>query len=229
MLELMWEYYAQMQMMQQAKEKADVARIMSGNKILISEESIPPEYRQGVPRELAMRLSGMHNAKDIVMEMRVYQSEQEARGRQLQSWPMSQQYAGLRRAGIPDAEAQRLLQPGLANPVPMPSLANLDSRRPGMPAMPGSMSLVNRDPGSEYQQRINEANEQTMQMDEQLRNPQNAANMIFPLPYQVVPASAASGNPAVENPMPMNGLQTSPLTPTGQLPITAPATTHNGP
>jgi len=69
LLRIVWECYAQMQAMKAAQHKAELARIASGNPILISEESIPPEFRQSVPMELGIRLSGLHNAKDIVIEM----------------------------------------------------------------------------------------------------------------------------------------------------------------
>ena len=78
LLGIMWNYYAQLQAMKQAKEKAELERIASGNPVLISEESIPPEFRKGVPMDLAIRLSGLHKASDIVAEMVAYKSEHQA-------------------------------------------------------------------------------------------------------------------------------------------------------
>jgi hypothetical protein len=203
LLEIVWDYYAQMQMIKQEKEKAELARIESGNPVLISEESIPPEFRQGVPMDLAIRLSGLHKAEDIVAEMWAYKSEQQNRQSEMMlPDPMAEMRATLKQAGVPDSAMPQM--PGM-NPV-----ANV----PGMPQgmIPNPLGM-NQQPQS--------GNEQVMAIAEQFMKPQqNNMKPGFALPYQVVPASVAANNPAVENPMPFG--ENSSLTPLPKTPITAP-------
>ena len=207
LLGMVWDYYGQMQVMKQAKQKAELERIASGNPVLISEESIPPEFRQGVPMDLAIRLSGLHKAEDIVAEMLAYKSEQQNRQSEMMpSDPLAEMRATLKQAGVPDSALPRM--PGMN---PMPNI-------PGMPQgmMPDPFGAT-RQPQS--------GNEQAMAIAEQyMRPPQNAMKPGFALPYQVVPAAAAANNPAVENPMPLGGnsLPNFPLTPMPQSPITVP-------
>jgi hypothetical protein len=201
LLGIAWNYYAQMQAMKQAKQKAELERIASGNPVLISEESIPPEFRQGVPMDLAIRLSGLHKASDIVAEMLAYKSEQQNRQSEMMpSDPMAQLRATMRQAGVPESAMPQM--PGLD---PTPNI-------PGMPQgmIPGPLGATRQS-----------GNEQAMAMAEQFMRPQqNNMNPGFALPYQIVPASAAAGNPAVENPMPLGG--NSALTPLPKAPITVP-------
>lgn len=205
LLEMVWTHYAQMQVMKQAKQKAELERIASGNPILISEESIPPEFRQGVPMELAIRLSGLHNASDIVAEMLAYKSQQTHGQERMLPDPMADVRDALRQAGVPDSAMPRI--PGM-NPTP------------NIPRTPQGMIP---DPFGATRQ---SGNEQAMAIAEQfLRPQQNAMQPGMKLPYQIVPASAAAGNPAVENPMPFVG--SSPLTPQLRLPITIPTATKN--
>jgi len=203
LLGVMWNYYAQMQAMKQAEEKAELERIASGNPVLISEESIPPEFRQGVPMDLAIRLSGLHKAGDIVAEMLAYESEhQNLQSSMMPPDPMAEMRATLKQAGVPDSALPRI--PGMN---PMPNI-------PGMPQGIPNPFAAPRQSG----------NEQAMAIAEQYMRPQQQnMNPEFVLPYQVVPASAASGNPAVENPMPSFGSSlNSLLTPLPQKPITVP-------
>jgi len=197
LLGIVWNYYAQMQVMEQAKEKAELARIESGNPVLISEESIPPEFRQGVPTDLAIRLSGLHKAEDIVAEMWAYKSEQQNRQSEMTPPdPMAQIRATMRQAGVPDSALPQV--PGM-NPTPN---------------IPDPLAATRQS-----------GNEQAMAIADQfLRPQQNNMNPGFALPYQVVPASMAAGNPAVENPMPFGGnsVPNFPLTPLPKMPITAP-------
>jgi len=175
LLGIVWDYYGQMQVMKQAKQKAELARIESGNPVLISEESIPPEFRQGVPMDLAIRLSGLHKAEDVVAEMWAYKSEQQNRQSEMMPPdPMAQMRATLKRAGVPDS---------------------------AIPQVPGINPMANiPDPLAATRQ---SGNEQAMAIAEQVMRPQeNNMNPGFALPYQVVPASMAAGNPTVENPMP---------------------------
>jgi hypothetical protein len=196
LLGVMWNYYAQMQAMKQAKEKAELERIASGNPVLISEESIPPEFRQGVPMDLAIRLSGLHKASDIVAEMLAYKSEhQNLQSSTMPPDPLAELRATLKQAGVPDSALPRI--PGI-NP---------------MPNIPAPFAAMRQS-----------GNEQAMAIAEQMMRPQQQnMNPGFVLPYQVVPASAAAGNPAVENPMPSFGSSpNSLLTPLPQKPITVP-------
>ncbi|MGH7989136.1 MAG: hypothetical protein ACREDS_02935 [Limisphaerales bacterium] len=175
LLDMVWDYYAQMQLMKQEKQKAELARIESGNPVLISEESIPPEFRKGVPTDLAIRLSGLHKAEDIVAEMWAYKNQQHAQQSEMMPPdPLAQVRAEVKQAGVPDSALPQV--PGM-NP---------------MPNIPDPMDAIRQS-----------GNEQAMAIAEQLMKPQqNNMNPGFALPYQVVPASAAAGNPAVENPMP---------------------------
>lgn len=205
LLGMVWEGYAQMQVIKQAKQKAELERIASGNPILISEESIPPEFRQGVPMDLAIRLSGLHTARDIVIEMLAYKITLDNRQRAIgiPPDPMAEVRETLRRAGVPDSA--------------MPRMSGMNP--PNIPGMPKGM--IPQPFGATQQS----GNQQAMAMAEQYFRPQAAMNPGFALPYQVVPAAAAAGNPAVENPMPFAG--SSPLTPQVRLPITVPAATKN--
>ncbi len=196
LLEMVWDYYAQMQVMKQAKQKAELARIESGNPVLISEESIPPEFRPGVPMDLAIRLSGLHKAEDIVAEMWAYKSGQQNRQSEIMPPdPLAQVRAAMKQAGVPDS-----------------ALPQVPSMNP-MPNIPDPLAAT-RQSGSD----------QAMAIAEQYTRPQqNTMNPGFVLPYQVVPASMAAGNPAVENPMPIgNSSPNFPLTPSQQSPIKVP-------
>ncbi len=196
LLEIVWDFYGQMQVMKKAKQKAELERIASGNPVLISEESIPPEFRQGVPMNLAIRLSGLHKAEDIVAEMWAYKSGQQNRQSEMMPPdPMAEVRATMRQAGVPDSVLPQI--PGMNFPnVPDPLAGTRQS-----------------------------GNEQAMAIAEQfLRPQQNSMNPGIALPYQVVPASVAAGNPAVENPMPLGGNSSPhfPLTPLPKAPITVP-------
>ncbi|MGH7976487.1 MAG: hypothetical protein ACREC8_07470, partial [Limisphaerales bacterium] len=187
LLEIVWNYYAQMQINNQKKQEAEIARIESGNPVLISEESIPPEFRKGVPTDLAIRLSGLHKAEDIVAEMWEYKSEQHnQQSDMMPPDPLAQVRAEMKQAGVPDSALPQV--PGM-NP---------------MPNIPDPMAMTRQS-----------GNEQAMAIAEQYMRPQQQnMNPGFTLPYQVVPASAAAGNPAVENPMPIvNSLPNFQLTP----------------
>ena len=201
LLGMVWDYYAQMQVMKQAKQKAELERIASGNPVLISEESIPPEFRQGVPMDLAIRLSGLHKAEDIVAEMWAYKSGQQIRQSEMMPPdPMAEVRTTLNLAGVPDSAIPQM--PGM-NPTPN---------------IPGTPQGLIPDPLAATRQ---SGNEQAMAIADQfLRPQQNNMKPGFALPYQVVPASAAANNPAVENPMPFGG--NYPLTPLPKTPITAP-------
>lgn len=204
LLGVVWNYYAQMQVMKQAKQKAELERIASGNPVLISEESIPPEFRQGVPMDLAIRLSGLHKASDIVAEMLAYKSEHQNRQQEIgmPPDPMAEVNAALRQAGVPDSA-----MPRISGMNPMPNI-------PGMPrGIPDPFGATRQS-----------GNEQAMAIAEQFMRPQQKAMQPgMALPYQVVPASAAAGNPAVENPMPsFGGSLNSRLTPLPQSPIKVP-------
>lgn len=113
----MWNYYAQMQVNNQKKQEAEIARIESGNPVLISEESIPLEFRKGVPMDLAIRLSGLHKASDILAEMLAYKSEHQNQQQEIgmPPDPMAQIRAELKQAGVPDSAMPRM--PGI-NPMP---------------------------------------------------------------------------------------------------------------
>ena len=254
LLGMMWEYYGQMQATKLAKKKAELERIASGNPILISEESIPPEFRQGVPMELGIRLSGLHSAGDIVVEMWQYKGEQESRRQEIQRQemlanPMAALGAALRQSGVPDSVARMSGFPvsdlsEVSGADRLRGMASLPGADPlgGIPALqaPAAQGIIPHQNGltvgtptsgpESWNQRAKQGNEQAMKIVEQYIRPQNDMKPGFALPYQIVPASAAANNPAVENPMPLLGsLPNSPLTPLPQLPITAPATKNNAP
>ncbi len=210
LLEIVWDYYAQMQIIKRQQQAAELARVESGNPILISEESIPPEFRQGVPADLAIRLSGLHSAQDIVVEMWQYKSEQQYRQSEMPPDPMAELNAALRQAGVPGSVAQTAgvpSAPGMSGLNPQVSI-------PGMPQGMGANPLG-------MNQRLPSGNEQVMAIVQQyFRQGQSAMQPGAALPYQVVPASAAAGNPAVANPLPFGG--NSALTPLPKAPITVP-------
>ena len=187
LLGIVWNYYAQMQINNQKKQQAEIARIESGAPVLISEESIPPEFRKGVPMQLAIRLLGLHKAEDIVEEMWAYKSEQHnQQSDMMPPDPMAEMRATLKQSGVPDSAIPQM--PGMN---PMPNIPN-----------PMAATHLSR-------------NDPAMAIIEQLTRPQQEnMNPGFVLPYQVVPASEAAGNPAVENPMPLvNSLPNFQLTP----------------
>jgi hypothetical protein len=107
---------------------------------------------------------------------------------------MAEMRATLKQAGVPESAIPRM--PGM-NP---------------MPNIPDPLASMRQS-----------GNEQAMAIAEQYMKPQQQnMNPGFALPYQVVPASAAAGNPAVEIPMPSFGSSPNlPLTPLSQSPITA--------
>jgi hypothetical protein len=107
LLEIVWDHYEQMQAMEREKQKAELERIASGNPIVISEESIPPEFRNGVPMDLGIQLSGLHNAHDIVIAMWQYKQQEALRQQQgTLANPMAQVSTMLRQAGVPDSVAR---------------------------------------------------------------------------------------------------------------------------
>ena len=266
LLEMVWEHYEQMQAMELAKQKAELDRIASGNPILISEESIPPEFRQGVPMDLGIQLSGLHNAQDIVIAMWQYKQQQALRQQGMLADPMGGLGSALRQAGVPDSVARMaglpvagpqgsedplsatLRQSGIPDSVArmsglpvsgsqaagygLPGMGDIPGLTPfaGIPGMEGlaagSIPGANGRPlpGKDvWAERTRQADEQVMEMIAQQMRPQNAMTPGFALPYQVVPASVAAKNPAVQNPMPfassLNSLN-SPLTALPQRPIT---------
>ena len=230
LLEMMWNYYGQMQVVKQEKEKAEEARIASGNPVLISEESIPPEFRRSVPPELAMRLAGMHDAKDMVVEMWVYKQEMEARQKEeaemMGANPMAGVSAALRQAGLIESVARN-------SGLPVSDLPGQPAGGFGVPVMPGTdpfggIPLLQARAGQAtipsqnmpalgqplgFDDRVKQGNQQAMKLAEQyMRSKQDTLKPGFQLPYQVVPAAAAGGNPAVENPLPFGKLPNSSLT-----------------
>jgi hypothetical protein len=246
LLEMMWEHYEQMQAMELAKQEAELARIASGNPILISEESIPPEFRQGVPMDLGLRLSGLHNAEDIAIEMWQFKQQQELRRQGMLTDPMAGLNSALRQAGIPDSVARMA---GLTVPGPqgagyrLPGMADIPGLNP-LDSIPGMQELAAQGliPGGNgraltakdtWGERTKQVNEQVMEIiiAQQMRPP-DAMKPGFALPYQVVPASVAARNPAVENPMPFGGSLNSPNSPLTRLPqppITTPTKRKDAP
>jgi hypothetical protein len=242
LLEIMWEHYEKMQTMEHAKQEAEFERIASGNPILICEDSIPPEFRQGVPMELAARLSGLHNAQDIAIEMWHYKQEQEVRRQGILGDPMM---SALRQAGIPDSMARMAGLP-VSDPqgsgYPSPGIGDMPRLSPlaGIPGLGGLavQGLISGGNGSAlnamdtWSGQAKQANEQAMEIiAQQIRQP-GAVNPGFAPPYQVVPASVAAKNPAVENPMPYGGFLNSPegpLAPLPQQPMTQPSNRNDTP
>ncbi len=249
LLEIMWEHYEQMQAMKLARQKAEVARIASGNPILISEESIPPEYKQAVPMNLAIQLSALHNARDIVMEMWRYKQDQELQQQEMLADPMAGVAAALRQAGVPDSVARMAGLPVSDSPgadyrsLGMPNTSGLNPLA-GVPGMQGlaaqglipnpggnGRALTPMDARGEHRKQVND---QVTKFIEQQLNPRNASALKpgLVLPYVIVPSSVAAGNPAVENPLPFGGLpnsSNSPLTPLPPPPISTPASQANAP
>jgi len=165
LLEIMWQYYEHTQAMDLARQKAEIERIATGNPILISEESIPPEFRQGVPPDLSIQLSGLHSAQEIVIAMWQYKQQQALRQQQgMLTDPMGQVAAMLRQSGIPDSVARMsglpvagpqgpadpltsaLRQSGVPDSVArMAGLTGVGSQRAGLP---GGVSGLNPFDGS---------------------------------------------------------------------------------
>jgi hypothetical protein len=146
--------------------------------------------------------------------------------------------SALRQAGISDSVARMA---GL----PVSGAQGADYRSLGIGGLPGLNSLAGIPgmqglaaqglipggngrgfmPTDTLAERTKQANEQVMEMIVQQMGSPEGRKPGFALPYQVVPASVAAKNPAVENPMPMGGLlnpPNSPLTPLPQVPITTP-------
>lgn len=254
LLEMVWQHYEQMQAMELAKQKAELERIASGNPILISEESVPPEFRQGVPLDLGIQLSGLHNAQEIVIAMWQYK-QQQALGRQgMLADPMGGLGSVLRQAGVPDSVARMaglpvagpqgsddplgsaLRQAGIPDTVARmsglpvqgsqgagdPGLSPLDNvsgmqgpTAQGLISGGNGLALTAKDTRGE---RTKQANEQVMETIAQRMRPASAIKPGFVLPYQVVPASVAAKNPAVENPIPFGGSMNSPSSALTALP-----------
>lgn len=80
-----------------------------------------------------------------------------------------------------------------------------------------------------WAERTKQANDQVMETIAQQMRPSDGMKPGFALPYQVVPASVAAKNPAVQNPMPFGGSLNSPLTPLPQRPITTSTSRSNVP
>mgnify|MGYP001792527580 CR=1 FL=1 len=222
LLEMVWSHYAQTQAMKLARQKAELERITSGNPVLISEESIPAEFRQGVPMNLALRLSGLHNAHDIVIEMRAYQIEEENRRRQeISANPMAGAIAARRQGGVSDSMVRISGLPVSG----MPGVPGADYHSRGMADVQGVNPLGNilamqalatqgmiPDPFG-MDRRRQQANEQAMEIARQYSRPQTSMQPGMALPFRVVPASAAVRQPAVAPPWPMTGSPNSLLTP----------------
>jgi hypothetical protein len=223
LLEMMWEQYEQMRATEVAKQKAELERIGSGDPILISEESIPPEFRQGVPNDLAIRLSGMHDAKDIVIEMWQYKQQHESQRMDMLANSTDPVSSALRQAGIPDSIARMA---GL----PVSGSQGTSDRSLGMAGMPGlnpfesipelrALAAQGLIPGGNGRpltasnardERTKQLNEQVTEFAVQQLRPQDAMGPVVVLPYQVVPASVAAKNSAVANPLPFGGLMNPP-------------------
>jgi hypothetical protein len=266
LLEMVWEYFGQMQEATLAKQKAEADRIASGNPILISEESIPPEFRQGVPTDLAIQLSGLHDAQDIAITMWQYKQQHETPIETLAN-PMAQLGSILRQAGVPDSVARASGLPVAGAQMPNDPLAAalqqagipMDvAQRAGLPTtgLPnGTVSGVgpnasdgglraaqglgaqgtapanNLGSSTTPAERTKQGNKQAMEMASQLMGQREGGRPAFALPYQVVPASVARGNPAVQNPMPFGGALNSqlPLTTVPAAPITQSTNKSNAP
>jgi hypothetical protein len=150
LLEMVWQYYEHMQALELAKQKAEVERIASGSPILISEESIPPEFRNGVPMELGLRLSGLHNAQEIVIEMLQYKQQQQAQQRQgMMADPTGGLGSVLRQAGVPDSVA-RIAGLPVADPQGPYDQVTSALRQSGIPDSVARMSGLpaSRSPGA---------------------------------------------------------------------------------
>ena len=77
-LDELWKYYDDTVQAQRRAELQKISQSGAGQ-ILIAQERVPQEYRDGIPDALQIRLKGMKNEQDIVNEMWAFQAEQEAR------------------------------------------------------------------------------------------------------------------------------------------------------
>src|SRR5581483_8758120 len=236
LLAIVWQYYEQMRAAEHARQAGELERKASGNPVLISEESVPPEFRQGVPSDLGIRLSNLHTAREIAAEMWQYKQEKQAITQQaILTDPMAEVSSVLRQSGIPDWVARR-------SGLPFRDTQTTDNRLAGMPAIPGLYAPGANVPGmpplatqdlnpigtalplsgmNSFGGETRRGNELAMELAQQLMS-RNGNTPAGSLPYQVVPASDAANKSAVENPMPFGGL---PLSPTSQLTLTPSAFT----
>jgi hypothetical protein len=203
----------------QSKQRAMLQRMRSGQPVMISEETVPPEYRQSVPLKLEIRLSGLKDAQDIVNEMWAFRREEELRRAQEQQREraMARQQAldAIWRAGLSPAQAQPRPITGVptAFPIVPPSRDRRDEvpeiyREWITPEVAGRLS-----PGALWLLQQNEKNRRILKESQEMRRQTEEANRLPRLPsYQVVPASLAARNSAVERPAAPISPPTLPLT-----------------
>jgi hypothetical protein len=195
-LEAMWQYYDNIA---QAKANARLQQMTSiAPVVMISETSVPPEFRQSVPAELEARIAGLRRAQDIVNEMWAYRIEQEVRRRQAaentRMTLRTQAITLMRRHGI---------SPSTPNPpAPVQPSATPPDKNPIPPAYREWITpeVASRLTTSEiWQLQQNEKNRQVAELaQEQIRSAREA-NRPKQLPsYQIVTADIAERNPAVE-------------------------------
>jgi len=173
---------------------------------------------------LAARLSGLHDAKDIAIELWQYKRQHESqRAGGAADSTADVVTSALRRSGVPE-EVVRMAAQSVADPqggsYSPPGMPNAPGLNPyaGIPELQGLSAqgffpngngrpLTGRDA---WKESIRQQNEQMTAMAEQYLIPQEAAmKPAVALPYQVVPASVAARNPAVANPLPF-GVMDSP-------------------
>ncbi len=162
--------------------------------------------------------------------MWVYKQEMEARQKEeaemMGANPMAGVSAALRQAGLIESVARN-------SGLPVSDLPGQPAGGFGVPVMPGTdpfggIPLLQARAGQAtipsqnmpalgqplgFDDRVKQGNQQAMKLAEQyMRSKQDTLKPGFQLRYQVVPAAAAGGNPAVENPLPFGKLPNSSLT-----------------
>jgi len=154
-------------------------------------------------------------------------------GAQMPNDPVS---AALQQAGISADVAQRAGLPVTGLPGGVRDGSGVGSSA-GLFAPPGlapqGMTAPANNLGSTMTaaEEAKQGNKQAMEMASQLMGQPEGTKPGFALHYQVVPASVARGNPAVQNPMPFGGAANSqlPLTTAPAAPITQSTNKSNAP
>lgn len=218
-----WSFYDELV---QSKHRAVRQRVLSGQPVMISEESVPPEYRKSVPHELEIRLSGLKDAQDVVNEMWAFRREEEVRREQEQQrariTAREQAMNAMRRAGIspPPADGRRMAS------VPTAFSSALSNRDPRdeVPAMYREWitpEVARRlSPMDLWLLRQNDKNLEVSMQSGEMRRQTDEANRLPRLPsYQIVPSSLAERNLAVERPATPLSPPNVPLTAQPPLPM----------
>jgi hypothetical protein len=189
----------------------------SGGAILIAREHVPPEYWDAIPQQLALRLSGLNDEREIIEEMRTFRQQEKVRERQDQerarstAWQQARTVLWRHEIGMPPLNHG---PPPLTAPPPPYAVAQ--NPIPEMFREWITPDIARRlDSADIHLLQSHERNLQMLrQSDERLR--QTPASGAFLPRIQIVPASALGGGAPPPN------SQSLPLTPSATSPTSLP-------